>query len=95
MLTANGIAVVEVNRPNRARRRLRGKSDPTDAENAARAVLAGEALAIPKSQTGVVEALRALALTRRSALKARTQTIKTGFVVFERELSTLAITHVH
>ena len=75
LLTANGIAVVEVNRPNRARRRLRGKSDPTDAENAARAVLAGEALAIPKSQTGVVEALRALALTRRSALKARTQTI--------------------
>jgi transposase len=37
------VAVVEVNRPNRQRRRLRGKSDPTDAEAAARAVLAGEA----------------------------------------------------
>jgi len=75
LLTTNGIAVFEVNRPNLARRRLRGKSDPTDAENAARAVLAGEATALPKSQSGVVEALRVLAVTRRSAVKARTQAI--------------------
>jgi len=72
LLTTNGIAVFEVNRPNRSRRRLLGKSDPTDAENAARAVLAGEATALPKSQSGVVEALRVLAVTRRSAVKART-----------------------
>jgi transposase len=42
-LSNHQITVYEVNRPNRARRRLRGKSDPTDAENAARAVLADEA----------------------------------------------------
>ena len=75
LLTTNGIAVFEVNRPNRSRRRLRGKSDPTDAENAARAVLAGEATALPKSQSGVVEALRVLAVTRHRAVKTRTQAI--------------------
>jgi hypothetical protein len=41
-LAGEGVAVVEVNRPNRQTRR-RGKSDPTDAEAAARAVLNGEA----------------------------------------------------
>lgn len=74
-LLKNNITVFEVNRPNRARRRLRGKSDPTDAENAARAVLAGEAKAIPKAQNGSVEAMRFLLITRRSAIKARTQSI--------------------
>jgi transposase len=48
------VIVCEVDRPNRARRRLREKSDPTDAGNAARAVLAGEANAIPKTQNGSV-----------------------------------------
>ena len=50
----HGVQVLEINRPDRSRRRLRGKNDPTDAENAARAVLAGEANAIPKAQSGVV-----------------------------------------
>lgn len=36
---AVGITVHEVNRPDRANRRRRGKSDPVDAEAAARAVL--------------------------------------------------------
>ena len=57
---AHGVQVLEINRPDRSRRRLRGKSDPTDAEKAARAVLAGEAKAIPKAQSGVVEAMRAV-----------------------------------
>jgi len=74
-LSSCDITVFEVNRPNRARRRLRGKSDPTDAENAARAVLANDAKAIPKTQTGVVEAMRFLLIARRSAVKARTQAI--------------------
>lgn len=69
------VPVFEVNRPNRARRRLRGKSDPTDAENAARAVLANEATAIPKTQSGNVEGLRFYLIARRSAVKARTQAI--------------------
>jgi transposase len=42
-LHANGIVVVEVDRPNRQKRRKRGKSDPIDAEAAARAALCGEA----------------------------------------------------
>ena len=74
-LSNHKVTVCEVNRPNRARRRLRGKSDPTDAENAARAVLADEAKAIPKRQNGSVEAMRFLLIARRSAVKARTQAI--------------------
>jgi len=70
-----GVQVLEINRPDRSRRRLRGKSDPTDAENAARAVLAGDANAIPKAQSGVVEAMRAVTMARRSAVKAKTQAI--------------------
>jgi transposase len=72
-LIAHGIQVVEVNRPDRARRRRKGKSDPVDAEAAARAVLAGDATAIPKCRNGVVGQLRALVMARRSAIKARTQ----------------------
>jgi transposase len=73
VLAAHGVRVVEVNRPNRQRRRRRGKSDPADAEAAARAVLAGEATAVPKARDGVVEAIRVLQLARASAVKARTQ----------------------
>lgn len=72
-LTEAGVSVIEVDRPNRQRRRRRGKSDPTDAEAAARAVLSGEATTIPKDRTGVVETIRILHVTRRSAVKARTQ----------------------
>ena len=52
LLTDHGVKVYEVNRPDRARRRLQGKSDPTDAENAARPVLSGLASAIPKQHSG-------------------------------------------
>lgn len=72
-LAAEGVAVVEVNRPNRQIRRRRGKSDPTDAESAARAALNGEADGLPKTADGAAEALRALRVARRSAMKARTQ----------------------
>lgn len=68
-----GIVVLEVGRPNRQARRRRGKSDPADAEAAARATLAGEALGSPKSQDGTVEVIRILRLQRRSAIRARTQ----------------------
>ena len=72
-LGAAGVEVVEVGRPNRQHRRRHGKSDPADAEGAARAVLAGEATAVPKSRDGIVESIRALHLVKRSAIKARTQ----------------------
>ena len=65
-----GIEVREVIRPERSVRRMRGKSDPIDAYQAARAVLAGRAGAAPKDEH--VEALRALHNARKSAIKART-----------------------
>ncbi len=74
-LTEQGVQVVEVARPNRQVRRLKGKSDTIDAIAAARAVLSGEATATPKTHDGPVEALRALKVVQRSANKARTQAI--------------------
>ena len=56
-------------------RRFKGKSDPTDAESAARTVLSGNACPIPKLQSGAAEAMRIVSVARRSAVKARTQTI--------------------
>jgi transposase len=73
LLADRGMQVWEVNCPDRSRRRRKGKSDPVDAENAARAVLSGEATAVPKDRRGFVGDLRLLVLTRRSAVKARTQ----------------------
>jgi transposase len=75
-LKARGIEVLEVERPKRRRpssRRNAEKSDPLDAEGAARAVLAGETSGVPKSGEGRVEMIRALRAARRSAMKARTQ----------------------
>src|SRR6478609_6736199 len=72
-LTAEGVTVVEVARPNRQHRRRHGKSDPADAIGAARAVLSGEAAGEPKTATGQVEAIRLLQVARRSAIKARSQ----------------------
>jgi len=71
-LQAAGLTVVEVNRPDRANRRRKGKSDPVDAEAAARAVLSGQATAVPKDREGAVEAIRALSMARTSAVKATT-----------------------
>ena len=69
---AAGIVVHEVNRPDRANRRRKGKSDPVDAEAAARAVLSGQATSIPKDREGAVESLRSLTIARNSAVKATT-----------------------
>ena len=74
-LAAHSQRVLEVNRPDRAARRRRGKSDPVDADAAARAVQAGEATGTPKAQDGTVEMLRALRVARQTAVKARTQAI--------------------
>ena len=72
-LIGRGYAVVEVNRPDRSTRHRKGKSDPTDAEMAARAVLSGVADATPKSGEGEVEMIRMLKSAKDSAVKARTQ----------------------
>lgn len=73
-LHRHGQVVVEVNRPDRQARRRRGKSDPLDAEAAARAVQA-RAGAIPKAGDGQVEMIRSLRVARTTAMKARTQAI--------------------
>ncbi len=74
-LSDQGVQVLEINRPDRSMRRFRGKSDPTDAESAARTVLSGNTCAIPKLQSGAAEAMRIISMARRSAIKARTQAI--------------------
>jgi transposase len=72
-LRAAAVCVIEVDRPDRKTRRAKGKSDPIDAYAAARSVLSGAASGEPKSRDGRVEAIRALRVARRGAVKARTQ----------------------
>jgi transposase len=74
-LKARGIKVSEVIRPKRRDHYRSGKSDPIDAEAAARAVLAGTATGEPKDADGEVEMIRTLRIARRSAVKARAQAV--------------------
>jgi transposase len=74
-LRAAGVEVIEVNAPDKATRRRRGKTDTLDAEAAARAVLSGRASGSAKAGDGPVEMLRMLKLAKDSATKARSQTI--------------------
>ncbi|PZG95463.1 IS110 family transposase [Streptomyces sp. NTH33] len=74
-LAAEGVEVIEVNRPDRAARRRSGKTDAVDAEAAARAVLGKRATGSPKSKDGPVEALRVLKVVKDSAVRNRTQAI--------------------
>jgi transposase len=73
-LAATGVAVIEVDRPNRQERRRNGKSDELDAIEAARAALSGRAKGHAKGGTGNVEALRALLVAKRSARSIRIRT---------------------
>src|SRR6266849_8142780 len=70
VLESAGIAVWECERPRRQERR-RGKSDLIDAALAARRLLTGEGLCLPRGG-GRREELRLLLLERRSAIQART-----------------------
>ena len=72
LVRTEGQQVLEVNHPHPPTRRRRGKSDPIDAELAARHVLAGNRPVIPKDTTGIVEAIRQLRVARDGAIKART-----------------------
>jgi transposase len=74
-LRARGVLVVEVMRPSRQTRRRKGKSDATDAEAAARAVLSAEATGSPKAGDDLAEMIRVLRVARSTAMKARTQAI--------------------
>jgi transposase len=70
-LAAEGVAMLEVDRPDRKTRRFAGKSDPLDAEAAARTALARRRTGVPKQRDGRVEALRNLRVARRSAIDQR------------------------
>lgn len=88
-LRRRGHCVLEVNRPDRRIRHLRGKNDTIDAETAARAVLSGAVTAVPKSADGTVEMIRQVKIAKDTAVKARSQaivTLKTVIVTAPAEL---------
>src|SRR5664279_1755406 len=74
-LTGAGHTVLEVNRADRQARHQHGKSDPLDAVQAARAVLAGTTAGIPKTSDGVVEIIRNIKRVKDSATKAKTAAV--------------------
>ncbi len=76
-LRRSGHRIVEVNRGDRRSRRNNGKTDTLDAEAAARAVLSGQAGAVPKSADGTVEMIRQIKIARDTARKGRTAAIVT------------------
>jgi transposase len=72
-LTTEQVEVIEVNQPDKASLRRRGKTDAIDAEAAARAALSGRANARAKTGDGPVEMIRVFKLAKASAIKSRTQ----------------------
>ena len=74
-LLGHQVAVVEVDRPNRQRRRRTGKSDPEDAVAAARAAQGGDATGSAKTRDRNIEAMRVLRVARSSARRSRTQAL--------------------
>jgi len=73
-LAERGELVLEVSRTPRAERRLRGKNDTLDAVGAARAALASDRLALPRTGERR-EALRLLLVARRSAVDVRREAL--------------------
>ena len=64
VLQAGGFTVFEVLRPTRQVRRMDGKSDPIDAVEAARTLISGRGISVPKSSIGAAESLRYLNAAR-------------------------------
>jgi transposase len=73
-LAGRGELVLELSRSPRGERRLRGKDDGLDAVRTARAALASETLALPRSGERR-EALRLLLVARRSAVDVRREAL--------------------
>jgi len=73
-LAGRGETVLEISRTPRPERRLRGKDDSLDAARTARAALASETLALPRSGERR-EALRLLLIARRSAVDVRREAL--------------------
>lgn len=74
-LHSEGITVTEVNQPDKATRRRRGKTEEIDAAAAAQAVLSGRATASAKTSDGPVESIRMFKMAKTSAIKSRSQAI--------------------
>ena len=70
-----GVVVIEVDRPDRQKRRQHGKCDQLDAVEAARGALSGRCEGRAKSGDAHAEALRALLVAKRSARSTRIRTI--------------------
>jgi transposase len=68
-LSGEGIAVIEVNRPDRAARRSKGKTNVVDAEAAGRAVLSGRATGATKAGHGPIKQLRVYKIAKDSAAR--------------------------
>jgi transposase len=73
-LRARGECVLEASRTPRSERRLRGKDDALDAARTARATLASDTHALPRTGERR-EALRLLLVARRSAVDARREAL--------------------
>ena len=73
-LSGHGEQVLEISRQPRGERRLHGKDDSLDAIRTARAALASETLALPRSGERR-EALRLLLIARRSAVDVRREAL--------------------
>lgn len=65
------VTVLEVTTPDKQDRRKHGKNDDLDAQNAAHAAFAGKRTVTPRSRDGMIEALRVLVATRKTAVTAR------------------------
>jgi transposase len=88
-LRAQRLQVLEVNQPHPHTRRRRGKSDPIDAELAARHVLAANRPVVAKDTSGIVEAIRQLRVARDGAVKARTAALNalSGLIITAPRIS--------
>jgi transposase len=73
-LAEHGETALEISRTSGAERRLRGKDDALDAARTARAALASDTLALPRTGERR-EALRLLLVARRSAVDARREAL--------------------
>lgn len=71
-LQVAGFTVLEVLRPTRQVRRMDGKSDPIDAVEAARTVLAGRGTSVPKDTSSTAESIRFLLVARRRFIASMT-----------------------
>jgi transposase len=74
-LTSRQVEAVEISPGDKALRRLRGKSDASDAEAAARRALAETRPRVPKDTTGPVESIRQLNVARNLLVKQQRETM--------------------